>query len=269
MAEIQDLTTVDASNIARFPEGQAPSTVNNGARALEGLVARWHRDLNASVTTAGTSTAFTYAANQTLSAYYDGLLLGVDFNAACGAAPTINVDSIGAKTLMWPDGTSLTTSDVIAGQKSLIVYDGTDFIVLTGKGVPAGVSEIQDQKYTYASSTGSVTNSYSVALSPAPSAYTEGMLVHAKATLVNDASANLAVNGLGAKLLTKAGGISLASSDLPAGDVFSAIYDGTNFQLVGSTIDVDVQTFNSDDTWTKPARAKSVHIIIVAGGASG
>ena len=136
MAEIQDLTTVDASNTARFPEAMAPSAVNNGARALEGIVARFHRDLNTSVTTAGTSTAYTYAANQTLSAYYDGLLLGVDFNAACGTAPTINVDSVGAKNLVWPDGTSLTSSDVLAGQKGLIVYDGANFQVITISSLP-------------------------------------------------------------------------------------------------------------------------------------
>ena len=78
MAEINDLDIVDANNTARFPEGQAPSTVNNGARALEGLVARWHKDINASVLTTGTLTAYVYAANQTITAYYDGLTLGVD-----------------------------------------------------------------------------------------------------------------------------------------------------------------------------------------------
>lgn len=134
MAEINDLNIVDASNTGRFPEAQAPSTLNDGARALEGLIARWHKDLNASVTTTGTSTAYVYAANQTISAYYDGLMLGVDFHTACGAAPTINVDAVGAKSLKWPNGTALAANDVATGQKAILVYDGTDMIVLTAGG---------------------------------------------------------------------------------------------------------------------------------------
>lgn len=131
MAEISDLTIVDASNIARFPENQAPSTVNNGARALEGIIARWNKDLNASVLTTGTSTAYVYAANQTVAAYYDGLMLGVDFHTTTGAAPTINVDTLGAKALVWPDGTALVAGDVTTAGKAMIVYDGTSFQVLT------------------------------------------------------------------------------------------------------------------------------------------
>ena len=44
-AEINDLNIVDDSNVARFPENQAPSTVNDGARALEGIVARRMRNV--------------------------------------------------------------------------------------------------------------------------------------------------------------------------------------------------------------------------------
>ena len=156
MAEINDFTIVDASNDVRWPENMAPSAVNNAARADEGIIARWHRDLNTSVLTTGTSTAYVYAANQTLSAYYDGMLLGVDFHVACGATPTINVDAIGAISLKWPNGTVLAANDVGIGQKALIVYDGTDFIVLTGAGnivaksVGAAAGEIPtaDQDYT-------------------------------------------------------------------------------------------------------------------------
>lgn len=131
MAEINDLDITDANNTARFPENMAPSAVNDGARALEGLLARWHKDLNASVLTTGTGTAYVYAANQTLSAYYDGLILGVDFHAASGASPTINVDALGAKSLVWPDGTALAANDLAIGSKAIIIYDGTNFQVVT------------------------------------------------------------------------------------------------------------------------------------------
>ena len=44
MAEITDLNITDASNTARFPENQTPGSVNDGARALEGMIARGFKD---------------------------------------------------------------------------------------------------------------------------------------------------------------------------------------------------------------------------------
>jgi len=136
MAELNDLNVTDASNTGRFPESQLPSTVNNGARALEGILARGLKDIiDGAVTTAGTSTAYTVASNRTLSAYYDGMTLMVEWNATCGATPTVNVDSIGAKNLYWPGGNQVTTGDLISGARSLIQYDGTNFQVLTGSNI--------------------------------------------------------------------------------------------------------------------------------------
>jgi len=133
MAELNDLNVTDASNTGRFPENQAPSTVNNGARALEGILARGLKDnVDGAITTAGTSTAYTVASNRTLSAYYDGLTLMVEWNATCGATPTVNVDSLGAKNLYWPGGNQVTTGDLLSGARSLIQYDGTNFQVVSG-----------------------------------------------------------------------------------------------------------------------------------------
>ena len=137
MAEISDLTITDASNTVRFPEAQAPSSVNDGARALEGLIARGLKDIiDGGVTTAGTTTAYTVAANRTLGAYYDGLMMCVDWDQTCGASPTVNVDSLGAKNLVWPDGTAVASGELVADSKSLIIYDGTSFQVLTVTGTP-------------------------------------------------------------------------------------------------------------------------------------
>jgi hypothetical protein len=46
MAELNDLSVTDASNTARFPEGQSPASLNNAARALEGIIARANKDAN-------------------------------------------------------------------------------------------------------------------------------------------------------------------------------------------------------------------------------
>ena len=133
MAEINDLNVTDSSNTARFPEGQNPSTVNDGARGLEGILARGLKDtVDGVLTTTGSSTAYVIAANRTISAYYDGLQLTIEFHTASGATPTLNVDSVGAQSLVWPDGTALTTNDVAANTFAHVIYDltNTNWLVL-------------------------------------------------------------------------------------------------------------------------------------------
>jgi hypothetical protein len=136
MAEINDLSTTDNDNTGRFPESQLPSTVNDGARALEGMLARAFADtIDGAVTTGGTTTAYTYAANRGFSAYYDGLTLAVEWNATCGASPTINVtpnggSALGAKALYWPNGDQVANGELVADGRALIQYDGTNFQVI-------------------------------------------------------------------------------------------------------------------------------------------
>jgi hypothetical protein len=171
MAEINDLNTTDADNTARFPEGQNPSTVNNGARALEGMMARAFDDvINGAVTTAGTGTAYTLAPNRTIGAYYDGLTFMVKLHAVSGASPTINVSSLGAKNLIWPDGGAVAANELSANSRTLIQYDGTSFQVLfmpatrrvtetftfTAAGSETSISGSDDDGKTLAYSTGQI-----------------------------------------------------------------------------------------------------------------
>ena len=131
MAEINDLNVVDASNIARWPEGMAPSAVNNAGRADEGLLARWHKDTNGSVVSTGSANAYVVAANQTLSAYYDGLVIGFDANFANTGAATLDVDSVGAATIKKHYNLDLASGDIETGQKVVVVYDGTNWQLIS------------------------------------------------------------------------------------------------------------------------------------------
>jgi hypothetical protein len=44
---------------------------------------------------------------------------------------TLNVNAQGAKNLLRPDGSSLNTSDIVAGQFLTVVYDGTNFKIIS------------------------------------------------------------------------------------------------------------------------------------------
>ncbi len=130
MAEINDLEIVDDDNTARFPEGQAPSTVNNGARQLEGIVARWHKDTNASKSSTGSANAYAFAADQTLTAYYDGLEIAFAANFTNDGAATLDVDGVGAQAIVLVDGSALTGGEIVSGQKAIVIFDGTNWQLL-------------------------------------------------------------------------------------------------------------------------------------------
>jgi hypothetical protein len=93
------------------------------------------------------------------------------------------------------------------------------------------VASLAQAVLPYAADAGS-TDAYAVTLTPAPAAYTAGMVVHFKANTVNTGAATLNVNGLGAKTIVKSLNLTLHDGDIKAGQLVSVIYDGTNFQLL-------------------------------------
>ena len=138
MAEIESLNVVDASNVARQPEGMPASSVNDGVRALEGILARFHEDLGARASSTGSANAYAFVAQQTITAYYDGLLIGFDANFQNTGSATLAVDGLAATTIKKHNDQNLISGDIEAGQKVLVVYDGTNFQLLSGTaGEPA------------------------------------------------------------------------------------------------------------------------------------
>tara|TARA_Y100000593_G_C4262326_1_gene312877 strand:- start:240 stop:707 length:468 start_codon:yes stop_codon:yes gene_type:complete len=132
MAEINDLSVDAASNTARFPENQLPSTVNNGARLLESIIGRWYKDTNGSVAVAGTNTYTATLNHDTGTALYDGFEFVGDFANANTGAATINLtphggSALGAKAIKKNVSTALAAGDIAAGAKVALIYDGTNF----------------------------------------------------------------------------------------------------------------------------------------------
>ena len=123
MSELNDLNVTDASNTARQPEGQAASTVNDGIRALEGILARADKDTNGSLVSTGAADVFALAANQTIASYYDGLTFVFEVGTTNTGAATLNVDAVGAQAIRWPNGTALAAGDMPSQAKMKVIYD--------------------------------------------------------------------------------------------------------------------------------------------------
>ena len=107
------------------PEGMPPSGVNDTLRAVMGAIKRWYDQL-VPATTTGSSTAYVLGYAVVPTALADGMTFLVRFHAACGAAPTLNVNSLGAKPLhKFASGAwaALAAGDIAASQILRLAYD--------------------------------------------------------------------------------------------------------------------------------------------------
>lgn len=113
---------------APFPEGMAPSAVNDSARGVMAAVAKYRDDIAGAIVTAGTSTAYTvatFSAFDTL-AHMSGQVIAFSPHATNGATVTLNVDGLGAKPLRTSPGVELLAGTIIQGTPYVATYNNSD-----------------------------------------------------------------------------------------------------------------------------------------------
>lgn len=118
----------DADPSIDWLEGQAPSTVNDSARAMMAALANDRDDTRGALTTSGTSTAYTVATNSGNSTLQDGLEISAVIHTANGSSPTLNVDTLGAKPIYKASGTTvaaIASGDMIADYHATLQYDAS------------------------------------------------------------------------------------------------------------------------------------------------
>lgn len=115
-------TTVGSINWA---EGQAPSTVNDSARAEMADVAAWRDFLGGAKTTSGTDT-ITLTSGMSVTAYAVGQMFVAKLGGTNTGAATLNIDSVGAAAVEI-NGSAVSAGDLASGKYYLFVYDGTAF----------------------------------------------------------------------------------------------------------------------------------------------
>ena len=142
MAEVKDLNVTDASNTARFPENQTPSSVNNGARALEGMLARFYADTNGSISSSGSSSAYVLAASRTISTIAAGDAFVFKANHASTGAATIAIDGLATKSIKKFNDQAIAANDIESGSICHIVYDGTNFQLISSLATGAGIASV-------------------------------------------------------------------------------------------------------------------------------
>lgn len=122
--------------------------------------------------------------------------------------------------------------DVNTTDKRVCLHDGS-----TAGGIPhLNYIDAQNQEYTYGAAAG--TNSITVDMNKAPSAYAAGQRFSFKAAATNTGSATLNVNSLGAKTIKKveAGAlVTLDPNDIVIDSIHEVAYNGVDMILLGGS----------------------------------
>lgn len=152
MTDVSTWSQVDGSNTstapAGAPEGMAPSAVNDVLRAVMGSVAREQAHINATATSTGSADTQVLTYTVAPSAYFTGqrFCFKAGYTNAT-TTPTLNVNSLGAKTIVQADGsTALRASQITAGTVYEVSYDGTNFRLISG-GSFAGPTSSTDNDF--------------------------------------------------------------------------------------------------------------------------
>lgn len=256
----------DASNNATppngWPEGMNPSDVNNAARANMGAIKRLYDRQNLVLTTGGTSTAYTLTNAVAQAAYYAGERASFIVNATCGAAPTLNIDGLGAFNIRKFSGGSFVTlsaGDIVANQPLEVYYNSgaTTFDIITqvpqtvwqtlGVALPSSASTVDFTGIPTTINTLDIRGNLTTSVDGA----TVALQVYGTGAVL-DTSANYSCWSLG--LTTLGGGtvaFSVASSitSCPLGGVGNGLF-GINFVLMANNIQASHYTlFNGTSNY--------------------
>ena len=111
-----------------WQEGQAPSSVNDSARAMMAATAKYRDDIAGAIVTGGTSTGYTVSSYQSFDtlANLNGQTIAFTPHTTNGATVTLNVDGLGAKPLRSAPATELMAGVLVQGTPYVALYNNSD-----------------------------------------------------------------------------------------------------------------------------------------------
>ena len=107
-----------------FPEGMPPSGVNDASRETMAAVARQYKDTAGTLVTSGSGNAYVLTTNNGHAALADQGLIVFRADRANTGAATLNVDTLGAKSIR-ADGAALASGDLVANALYAVGYNAT------------------------------------------------------------------------------------------------------------------------------------------------
>lgn len=122
----------DADAAINWAEGQAPSTVNNSARAMMAELAKWLKDITGAIVAGGTGNAITLTTNMGPASHAQPLMLAFEASATNTGATTVTIDALTSRDVKRTDGSALRAGDIVSGGLYLIGYEAgiDDYLLL-------------------------------------------------------------------------------------------------------------------------------------------
>ena len=128
MSNISAYSQTAASNNATapngFPEGMAPSGLNDSAREVMAALAKWYAALDGSLTSTGSSNAYIISTGSSHAALADIGLLVFKANHANTGAATLAVDGLTSKAIQHR-GAALVTGMLLQDKLYAVAYNST------------------------------------------------------------------------------------------------------------------------------------------------
>jgi len=212
----------DASNnaAALFPEGMAPSAVNDNLRGFIGATVRWYNHSQATTASTGSSNAYVLTYAVTPAAYATGDVYRFRASFTNSGTSSININGLGVRTITKGIGTTaLEADDIRSGQIVSLTFDPNTGTFQLGS-LPGG------GRFLDAAPSGGSSNAYTIGLSPAPTQYFTGLTFKFRASFANTSTSSINVSGLGVRSITKgAGATALQADDIRSGQVVELTYD--------------------------------------------
>lgn len=112
-----------------WAEGQAPSSVNDSARAMMASTAKWRDDIAGAIITTGTSSAYSVTSNQqfdSLTRLAGQVIAFTPHTTNTTWGVTLNVDGLGVKALRTSPSVDVLPGTLIQGTPYSAVYNSTD-----------------------------------------------------------------------------------------------------------------------------------------------
>jgi microcystin-dependent protein len=108
-----------------YAEGQAPSSLNDSARATMARLSEYRDDIAGSIVTTGSSTAYAVATNEVFDtlAHMNGQMVAFVPHVVNGATVTFNVDGLGAVPLRPQPGVDLPAGVLLQGTPYVATYN--------------------------------------------------------------------------------------------------------------------------------------------------
>lgn len=98
--------------------------------------------------TTNAGNVYSVTTSPSVGALVAGQAYEIKFNAANTGAITLNVDAIGAVSVLDKDGNALSSGAIVAARRYFLFFDGAEFIILGELGVAPSIKSVKTQTIT-------------------------------------------------------------------------------------------------------------------------